>query len=36
MLTILSMKNLDYCTASIVFSSIGKTINKHLLDPAKC
>ncbi len=36
MLTILSMKDLDHCTASIVSSSVRKTINKHLLDPAKC
>src|SRR6266540_6541948 len=36
MLTILSMKDLDYCTASIVSSSIRETINKHLLDLTKC
>jgi hypothetical protein len=36
MLIILSMKDLDRCTASIVSSSVGETINKHSLDLTKC
>src|SRR6266511_6265341 len=36
MLTILSMKDLDHCTASIVSSSIRETINMHSLNLAKC
>jgi len=36
MLTIFSIKDLNYCTASTVSSSIEETINKHLLDSAKC
>lgn len=36
MLTILSMKDLDRCSASTVLSSVGETINMYSLDPAKC
>ena len=36
MLTILSMKDLNNCSASTISSSVGETINKYLLNPNKC
>ncbi len=36
MLTILNMKDLDCCSASIVSSCVRKIINAYSLDPTKC
>src|ERR1043165_6160184 len=36
MLTILDMKDLDCCSASIVSSNVGETINTYSLDSTKC